>query len=73
MPNITQDHETGIGTWSATQIRDVLSSGKRPDGTFLRTQMPWLEYSGLSSADTDALVSYVRGIKPVKNRVPRKP
>lgn len=71
LPNITQDKQTGIGAWSDDEIKRAITAGRRPDDTFLDTSMPWLEFSRLSPEDVDALVAYLRTVKPVKNKVPR--
>jgi mono/diheme cytochrome c family protein len=73
LPNITQDKETGIGAWTDSQIKDAITAGRRPDGTFLRTQMPWLEFSKLSPDDVAALVAYARTVPALKNKVDRTP
>lgn len=71
LPNITQDKATGIGAWTEAQVHDALTHGKRPDGRYLHTSMPWVQYSGLTLDDMDALVAWVRTIPPVKNKVTR--
>ena len=35
-PNITQDKDTGIGSWTDTQLQVALTQGLRPDGKGLR-------------------------------------
>src|SRR5690349_15163359 len=39
--NITPDGETGIGTWSETELRRALTDGVRPNGVALAPQMPF--------------------------------
>lgn len=68
-PNITPDKETGIGNWSAEQIKNALMKGARPDGTVLAA-MPTNYYTGLTQRDADAIVAYLRSLKPVKNKMP---
>lgn len=68
--NITQDKDTGIGKWTKAQIRTALLEGKRPNGTPLAEIMPTSFYKILTKKDADAIVDYVKTIKPVSNKVP---
>lgn len=69
-PNITPDEDTGIGTWSDQQIANAIRSGIGGHNMRPIVVMPWPGYSGLRDDDTDALVYYLRSIKPVRHRVP---
>jgi mono/diheme cytochrome c family protein len=74
-PNITQDAETGIGSWSDAEIKRALVEGMRPDhgrlaGVALAAIMPANFYSALLPDDLDAIVAYLRSIKPVRSEVP---
>ena len=69
-PNITQDKETGIGSWSNTDIRRLLRQGVKPDGTPIATIMPTGFYGIITRRDMDAIVAYLRTLKPIKNKVP---
>jgi mono/diheme cytochrome c family protein len=69
-PNITPDKETGIGKWSDADIKKALIQGVRPDGVRLAPIMPYEFYAMLTPSDTDAIVSYLKSLKPVKNKVP---
>jgi len=69
--NITPDPETGIGKWSDAQIIRAFREGIRPDGTVIGPPMPIAFYRGVSDADAQALVAYLRAQPPVKNVVPR--
>jgi mono/diheme cytochrome c family protein len=68
--NITQDKETGIGSWTDAQIKTGLRKGVRPNGTSLAMIMPSDFYEIMTERDLDAVVAYLRTIKPVKNTVP---
>lgn len=70
-PNITQDRETGIGAWTDAQIILAIREGKRPDGSIIGPPMPIELYRGISDADAQALVAYLRSVKPVRNAVPK--
>ncbi len=70
-PNITQDKEMGIGSWTDEQIIASIREGKRPDGSIIGPPMPIGLYRGLSDWDVQAIVAYLRTVKPVKNEIPK--
>lgn len=65
-PNITPDKATGIGTWSAAQFYQMLHTGRSRDGTLLYPAMPFPAYTKITHADSDAIFSYLRSLKPVR-------
>lgn len=72
--NITQDRDTGIGSWTDAEIKRALIEGVRPDhghlaGVALAAVMPSNFYKALLPADLDAIVLYLRTIAPVRNEV----
>jgi mono/diheme cytochrome c family protein len=69
-PNITQDKETGIGSWTDAQIKTALRTGKRPNGVQLAMVMPTDFYEIISERDMNAIVAYLRTLKPISNKVP---
>jgi mono/diheme cytochrome c family protein len=73
-PNITPDVETGIGSWSEAEIKRALVEGMRPNhghlaGVALAAIMPANFYKGLLPEDLNAVVVYLRSVKPVRNEV----
>lgn len=70
-PNITPDHETGIGAWSDEEIIRAIREGVRPDGTVIGPPMPIRVYREMSDTDVRAIVAYLRTVAPVRNSVPR--
>ena len=68
-PNITPDLETGIGTWTDAQIITAIREGKRPDGTLIGPPMPIGFYREMSDRDVEAIVAYLRAVKPVSHKV----
>jgi mono/diheme cytochrome c family protein len=68
--NITPDKETGIGTWSDADIRRALRKGERPSGVHLAAIMPSDFYEILTENDLNAIVAYLRTVKPVKQTFP---
>lgn len=63
--NITEDRETGIGTWSDGQIAAAIRFGLTPSGSTLIPAMPYTSYRGLADEDVRALVAYLRTLPPV--------
>jgi len=68
--NITQDKETGLGDWSDQQIHDAMNAGIGRDGSPLLPVMPYEAYSGMAQQDLQALIAYIRTLKPVKKATP---
>jgi mono/diheme cytochrome c family protein len=69
-PNITPDHETGIGAWSDKEIMRAIREGVRRDGTIIGPPMPIRSYSEMSDTDVRAIVAYLRTVAPVQNSLP---
>jgi mono/diheme cytochrome c family protein len=68
--NITQDKDTGIGSWSDAEIKTLLRTGKRPNGVQIAEIMPTSFYGIITERDMDAIVAYLRTLKPVANKMP---
>jgi mono/diheme cytochrome c family protein len=68
--NITPDKETGIGDWSAADLKRSLLEGVRPNGVPLAPLMPYGFYKMFTPRDIDAVVAYVRSVPAVSNKVP---
>ena len=75
--NISQDRETGIGGWTASDVKRLLTEGKRPNGVPVAHQMPYPFYKILTPRDLDAVAAYTLSVPAVRNQVPppvyRKP
>jgi mono/diheme cytochrome c family protein len=74
-PNITPDLDSGIGSWSDAEIRRALVEGMRPDhgrlaGAPLAAIMPANFYKALLPDDLDAVVAYLRSVKPIRSESP---
>ena len=67
--NVTPDNETGIGRWTAGQIKTAIRDGRRPSGQQLSPQMPYAYYKIFASADLDAVVAYLQSLPPVPRQV----
>jgi mono/diheme cytochrome c family protein len=73
--NITPDAETGIGSWSDAEIKHALVTGMRPGhgrlaGVPLAAVMPANFYKALLPDDLDAIVAYLRTVKPIRHEIP---
>jgi mono/diheme cytochrome c family protein len=68
-PNITPEPETGIGRWTDEQITRAVREGIHPAGVRLHPMMPYTAYHGMAESDIQALVAYLRRLRPVKNLV----
>jgi len=67
--NITPDQNTGIGTWTPTQIDSAIAYGWDDEKKPLCPPMPWQAFNGMAKADRDAIIAYIRGIPAVVNEV----
>lgn len=74
--NITPDAGTGIGTWTEQQFVDKFRAfrgapPRRLEGAERdqQTEMPWIDYAGMTDDDLAAIYAYLRTLKPVVNRV----
>jgi mono/diheme cytochrome c family protein len=57
---------TGIGQWSDADVKRAILVGVRPDGTRLSPVMPSAAYNGMTSDDVNAIVDYLRTLKPAQ-------
>lgn len=69
-PNITPDHETGIGGWTADQFDRAMRRGVDDEGANLYPAFPYPWFSRLSRADNDAIFAYLRTVPAVSYRPP---
>jgi mono/diheme cytochrome c family protein len=72
--NISGDPETGLGRYSADQIKQALRNGTRLDGRKLAPPMSILipHISGMSEDDIDALVTYMKYLPAAKRKQPER-
>jgi hypothetical protein len=68
-PRLQTVSETGIGSWTDQQIKDALTKGVRPDGSVLGLPMPVYYLRNVSEDDLDALITWLRTLKPIQHRV----
>ena len=67
--NITPDPATGIGAWTAGDLKKLMTDGVRPNGTPVAPQMPYAFYKILTVGDLDAVVAYIQTAAPIANKV----
>jgi mono/diheme cytochrome c family protein len=70
--NITQDTETGIGSWKDDEIARAIREGVSRDGSALFPLMPYLAFRNLDDEDVKSIVVYLRTIPAVRNTVPKR-
>ena len=71
VPNITQDHKTGIGNWTNQDLLTFLTMGMLPDGDFVGGTMAEVSknVSELTVYDSEAMALYLKSIPPIHNVV----
>ena len=67
--NITQDKETGIGTWTDGEIFRAITVGVNKNGDPLAPMMPFPLFGQLDSNDIIAVIAYIKTLKPIHNEV----
>jgi mono/diheme cytochrome c family protein len=68
-PNITPDPETGIGRWTADDFYRAMHEGVNRRGQDMYPAMPYVFYTRVTRADSDAIYAYLRTLEPVRNAV----
>jgi mono/diheme cytochrome c family protein len=68
-PNITPDHETGIGDWTDDQFDAAVRHGRARNGARLYPAMPFPYYTRMSRQDVADIRAYLATIEPVHNAV----
>jgi len=61
-PNITP---AALGKYSDDDIKNAITKGVRPDGSHLMPPMAYGYYRNIAPADLDAIVAYLRTLKPL--------
>lgn len=70
--NITQDKETGIGSWTDGEIFRAITSGVDREGKFLAPMMPYPEFAKIDKEDIYSIIAYIKTLAPIKNTVAEK-
>jgi mono/diheme cytochrome c family protein len=69
-PNITPDHDTGIGAWTDAEFVRALHQGVGRDGQNLYPAFPYASYALLSTDDALAIRAYLATVRPVHTETP---
>jgi hypothetical protein len=69
--NLTPDKETGIGNWTLAEFKKTIRTGINPKGEVLLPPMPIATLQNVPDKDLDAIYSYLKSIKPIRNSVGR--
>lgn len=69
-PNITPDVETGAGSWTDEQLARAIREGIGHDGRRLFPIMPYMNFRNMSDEDLASVITYIRSIEPVRNKLP---
>jgi mono/diheme cytochrome c family protein len=64
--NLTPANPDGIAKWTNAQVEETITTGVRPDGRQLVRLMAFDWYKNIEKSDLDALVAYLRTLKPAK-------
>lgn len=62
--NITSDADIGIGSRTDAELKRIITTGVRPDGTKMLPPMPYGYYANISDSDLDAMIAYIRTLPP---------
>jgi mono/diheme cytochrome c family protein len=68
-PNISQDPNDGIGTWSATDFVNAVMSGVSPAGRHYFPAFPYTSYQNARREDVLDLFAYLKTLPPVAGKV----
>lgn len=69
--NITPDKVHGIGNYTADDLFNALTEGKRPDGSKLYPAMPYTSYHLIKREDSDAIYAYLMSLEPIAKPSPQ--
>jgi mono/diheme cytochrome c family protein len=68
--NITPDAATGIGLWTADDLRRAMHEGIAAQGYRLFPAFPYTSFTRVTDADIDAIYAYLRTLKAVRYTPP---
>jgi hypothetical protein len=65
-PNITPDHQTGIGSWTDGEIGRAIREGVNRQGRAIFPSMPYGDFRTMSDEDLRSVIVYLRSLAPVR-------
>lgn len=65
-PNITPHPKVGIGEWSDAEIKRAITQGISRNGQKLQPPMAFAYYAGITDADMEALIAWLRTVPPAE-------
>jgi mono/diheme cytochrome c family protein len=68
--NLTPDQETGIGSWTDLEIKQVIRTGVDNHGRRRLSVMPFPAYARITDEDATVMVAYLRSLAPIRHVVP---
>jgi mono/diheme cytochrome c family protein len=68
--NITPDNETGIGQWTAADLRRAMHEGIGRGGYHLFPAFPYTSFTKVTDEDVNAIYAYLRTLPPVRHTPP---
>ncbi len=69
--NLTPDEQTGIGLWQEENFIKAMRTGKHMGaGRPILPPMPWFNLAKATDEDLEAIFSYLKSLKSIKNSVP---
>jgi len=69
--NITPDNDSGIGRWTAADLRAAMHQGLGRGGYHLFPAFPYPSFTKVTDEDVDAIYAYLRTVPPVRHTPPR--
>jgi mono/diheme cytochrome c family protein len=70
VPNISPDHETGIGRWTTLDFVNAMKRGVAPGGVHLYPAFPYTSYQRMTFEDLIDLKAYLDTLPAVRSEVP---
>jgi mono/diheme cytochrome c family protein len=69
IPNITPH---GLKDWTDKEIARAIAKGISKNGDTLMPAMPFHEFSKMTKEDVDAVIAYIRTLKPIETNYPKR-
>jgi hypothetical protein len=69
IPNITPN---GLKDWTDQEIARAVTKGIRKNGDTLLPTMPYDVFSKMTGYDVDAVIAYIRTLKPIETNYPKR-